>query len=544
MTHSTASTATSQRPAWLISALGLPVTGSLYVAFLWDYFGIYQQWNHIAIPIFVASAFLHYIYFLELGIPALRQKNYTVFSLHIFLSLLCLISFFYFIHITFTTPEEIEKILDLFYQNKGKEILKKRGFITFIRLFSSFLTVLFILTFNGLLANWQLNALNRTWVEKPSLLSKFPAIEPFRIVVWHILGWAFWTYINIFDQIVKGKPIDWSLTLLLVLPSIVFFYISLRTSFRLLARNQLFLAILSALLLWFALCAIKGLWFASLVHFFDFPPVFDGKNILENEKYKAASLNSVGTVGYFVGFVLAAVGNKEAYIILVSFIYGYARRAIRDQRELTKLAEIRQKEALHQQELQKQVVDARLQSLKYQINPHFLFNSLNFLYAQSLPLSEDLSRATLLLSEMMRYALNENSDESKVPLEHEIKHLENFLEFNQLRFSNRLQVNFSTEGNIHFRRIMPLLLITFVENAFKYGELHDAQYPLIINLLVTENALTFFVKNKKRSGPKENSTGIGLDNIRRRLLLGYPERHTLTIDDTEHFFTTELVIVL
>jgi hypothetical protein len=246
----------------------------------------------------------------------------------------------------------------------------------------------------------------------------------------------------------------------MTIPSVLFFYISLRTSFKLLARDQLLLAILSALVLWFFLCLTKGLWFATLVKGFGLPPILDGVDVLKKTSEVApASPSALYDIGKSVGFVFATIGAKEAYIILTSFIYGYAQRAIRYQRQLNQLSEIRQKEALHQQELQRQVVDARLQSLKYQINPHFLFNSLNFLYAQSLPLSDNLSRATLLLSEMMRYALNEKSDEAKVPLDQEVQHLKNFLEFNQLRFSNRLQVNFTTDGNIYYRRIMPLLPI-------------------------------------------------------------------------------------
>ncbi|MBU1822580.1 MAG: histidine kinase [Bacteroidetes bacterium] len=531
--------------AWLITALGLPVTAVLYTAFSWDYFGMYENWNVTAVPLYSLIAFAHYAYFLAYAIPSLKRQNYTLFSLHVLGSMLVLMGILHLVHTQLITKEEMNRALEILYQDKASAILKNSNFIGFIHAFSAFLTSLFIVTFNGILANWQFNALGRSPAPATSFLDTLPPLQTLRTVVWHLAGWAFWIFITVFNQLMRGEPIAWDSTLLMTIPSVLFFYISLRTSFKLLTRDQLLLAIVSALVLWFLLCLLKSLWFIALVKGLGFPPILDGVDVIK----KTSAIGPVNSSGFYstgkiVGYVFATLGAKEAYIILISFIYGYARRAIRYQRELNLLAEMRQKEALHQQELQRQVVDARLQSLKYQINPHFLFNSLNFLYAQALPLSERLSRSTLLLSEMMRYALNENSDEARVPLEQEVQHLENFLEFNQLRFSNRLQVNFTTEGNLRIRRIMPLLLITFVENAFKYGELHDMQHPLCIRLQVTADQLSFFVKNKKRGGPKENSTGIGLDNIRRRLLLGYPDRHTLNITEDDQFFTTELILVL
>jgi LytS/YehU family sensor histidine kinase len=211
--------------------------------------------------------------------------------------------------------------------------------------------------------------------------------------------------------------------------------------------------------------------------------------------------------------------------------------------QLATIESQRQQELINQQRIENELVTAKLQTLKYQINPHFLFNSLNFLYAQAIPLSDNLSRATMLLSEIMRYGLQQN-DETKVALENEIKHLENFVEFNRLRFSNRLQIDFTIDGSTAFRRIMPLLLITFVENSFKYGELHDANNPLKIHLKIDSRILYFEVRNKKRNGPKENSTGIGLGNIKNRLDLAYPNNHSLEIIDEEQSFTTKLKIEL
>jgi LytS/YehU family sensor histidine kinase len=247
--------------------------------------------------------------------------------------------------------------------------------------------------------------------------------------------------------------------------------------------------------------------------------------LLEKSQYKSFKIAGKGYMNYSftAGQVLRLIASKEFFLLLCSIFYGYAVKLL---------------------ETQKRLLASQILTLKAQINPHFLFNSLNFLYAQALPLSEDLAKSTMLLSEIMRYGLKDTDDEDKVPLEHEIKHLENFIEFNQLRFSNRLNVYFDKVGNVQFRRIMPLLLITFVENAFKYGELMDINYPVSISLRVENENLYFTVANKKRIGPRELSTGVGLQNIKARLDLVYPKKHAMRITDEEHFYKVELKIQL
>ncbi|HEV7382201.1 MAG TPA: histidine kinase, partial [Dyadobacter sp.] len=358
------------------------------------------------------------------------------------------------------------------------------------------------------------------------------------------MGWIFWLFFTLSPVLISGKTVVWETTLMMMVPSILFFYINLKTSFDLLANSKILLALLVTLCWWGILLFVKSCWFLLITKGLGMPPILDGKDVYK-EVAKVGDKNNVYYVmGKAIGMIVASTAFKELIILMASFIYGYDRTVTRYRKQLAMVAETRQREQMRQKEMEKEVVDARLQSLKYQINPHFLFNSLNFLYSQSLPLSEDLARATMLLSKMMRYGLQENNEEAKVSLAGEVEHLQNFIEFNQLRFSNQLQIDFVTEGQVAIRRIMPLLLITFVENAFKYGELHQSDHPLQIHLTVDSQKLTFFVRNKKRKGPKEDSTGIGLENIKRRLALGYPGRHTLSISDEEDFYTTELTIEL
>jgi sensor histidine kinase YesM len=204
-----------------------------------------------------------------------------------------------------------------------------------------------------------------------------------------------------------------------------------------------------------------------------------------------------------------------------------------------------QRKILEAQKLQLEVdkSQANFKFLKSQINPHFLHNTLNFLYAKSLPYSAELSEGILTLSDIMRYALNEAVDgDDKAPLKDEIEHVRNVIKINQLRFSNNLNVNFEVNGVLNGADIIPFVLITIVENAFKHGDLQKPEYPIDIKLSVEHSHLYFYCRNKKKSGPKEISTGLGLDNIRNRLDFAYGSDYKLKIKDEADFYTTELLI--
>jgi len=205
----------------------------------------------------------------------------------------------------------------------------------------------------------------------------------------------------------------------------------------------------------------------------------------------------------------------------------------------------KQRKILEEQKMQLEVEksQANLNFLKAQINPHFLHNTLNFLYARSLPYSAELSEGILTLSDIMRYALSEgNARDGKAPLKDEIEHVRNVIKINQLRFSNNLNVQFQVHGVVNGATIIPFVLITLVENAFKHGDLKSIDNPIDIQLRIDEKSLCFYCHNKKKTGPKEISTGVGLDNIRKRLELAYGSGYQLEIRDEMNFYTTELTI--
>jgi len=197
-------------------------------------------------------------------------------------------------------------------------------------------------------------------------------------------------------------------------------------------------------------------------------------------------------------------------------------------------------------QLEKEKMQADYLFLKAQINPHFLHNTLNFLYARSLPYSSELSEGILTLSEIMRYSLDKEEDvDGKVLLTREIEHVHNIIKIQQLRFGNALQVVFTIQGDTEGLRILPFVLITIVENAFKHGDLKDPGHPVTLNLSIDEGGkLRFHCVNKKKSGPKELSTGIGLENTRRRLDLAYGEKYSLYIKDQREAYIADLSVNL
>ncbi|OIN59988.1 histidine kinase [Arsenicibacter rosenii] len=190
---------------------------------------------------------------------------------------------------------------------------------------------------------------------------------------------------------------------------------------------------------------------------------------------------------------------------------------------------------------------AELAFLKSQVNPHFLFNTLNNIYALAYTKSPEAPEAILKLSGLMRYMLYESSSpdgqSQKVALSKEVKYLTNLIDLEKIRVANA-QVHVQTEGNLDLYRIEPLLLITFVENAFKHGDLTNASQPLTILLSVKQGQLTFITKNKKSQRQKDAVGGIGLQNVQRRLALLYPNRHTLQINDENGSYVCHLTIQL
>lgn len=184
-------------------------------------------------------------------------------------------------------------------------------------------------------------------------------------------------------------------------------------------------------------------------------------------------------------------------------------------------------------------METELKYLKTQINPHFLFNSLNSLYALTLQKSDSAPELVLKLSEILRYVLYEGS-EQWVSLEKEINYLKSYLDLEKIRNGDRLNLEFNIHGNPSTKQIAPMLFLTFLENSFKHGINQKAEGGFVkIDMDIKDSSLSFSIENSRPEEKEKRlngkSGGIGLENIKKRLTLLYPGRHELTINDEESY---------
>jgi two-component system LytT family sensor kinase len=195
-------------------------------------------------------------------------------------------------------------------------------------------------------------------------------------------------------------------------------------------------------------------------------------------------------------------------------------------------------------EIANEKLKAELSFLKAQINPHFLFNTLNNIYSLASDRSEYTAPAVMKLSNIMRYVLTEAGNDM-VPMEKEIQFTRHFIELQKMRLTDKSSIDFTVNGDPLGKQIAPLLFLPFVENAFKYGISTRELSPITILLEIKKDSVYFSVSNHKQLNTSlriANNTGIGINNTRRRLDLLYNDQYTLTIDDEPKTFTVHLNI--
>ncbi|OJY87973.1 MAG: hypothetical protein BGP14_21235 [Sphingobacteriales bacterium 44-15] len=201
------------------------------------------------------------------------------------------------------------------------------------------------------------------------------------------------------------------------------------------------------------------------------------------------------------------------------------------------IAEKKSKES----ELEK--VNAELSFLKLQINPHFLFNTLNNIYALASIQSAQTPAAIMKLSDIMRYVMYD-AQSDYVPLDKEIEYIRNYIELQKMRSNDKLALIFEANGNISGQKIAPLLLLSFIENAFKYGISNHEESKIEIIINVNRDTLHMVVNNAIFNRIQQSNNSIGLPNTRRRLELLYPNRHQLKVNKAETNFNVDLSIQL
>jgi sensor histidine kinase YesM len=194
-------------------------------------------------------------------------------------------------------------------------------------------------------------------------------------------------------------------------------------------------------------------------------------------------------------------------------------------------------------EIESEKLMLELAYLKAQINPHFIFNTLNTIYSLMINNNKKAPDAILLYSQTVRYTLDK-LDADFVSLKEEIDYIKYYIELQVLRFTDSLNIEFETRGEVESYTIAPLIFISFIENAFQYGV--SSHYPSTISIYIEadDDKIHFISKNKKYKDNKFQHIGknIGIKNARRKLNLTYPDHHKLSISETEHSFCVDLLI--
>jgi hypothetical protein len=244
----------------------------------------------------------------------------------------------------------------------------------------------------------------------------------------------------------------------------------------------------------------------------DFPPPE-----LREEKGPRSSVH-VDIVSIFLGVVVVAMGFAA------------------------KTAEAWQDTKQQLSEAEKAKLNAELSFLKAQINPHFLFNTLNNLYTLAVTKSDKTAEGIMDLSNIMRY-VTDDALADFVSLEKEISCIKDFIELQKLRLTDKTKIEFSITGAIDQKRIGPLLLMTFVENCFKYGTSNHESASIIIRINTSSNRVVFYCENKifNRLTIAERNA-VGIYNAQQRLQHLYPGHHELLISESDGLFTVELTI--
>lgn len=233
--------------------------------------------------------------------------------------------------------------------------------------------------------------------------------------------------------------------------------------------------------------------------------------------------NILGIQGLFPLVLIAGIGST--YGLLLEFIKIQANKAEETQEQLK----------------------SELSFLRSQISPHFIFNVLNsIVYLVRTKAHQEAEEVTLKLSSLMRYMLYD-SDQTMIPLSKELDYLKNYIDLQKVRFGEDVVIGFEEKGKVQACMIEPMLLIPFVENAFKHGINQVLNPKIEIFFSIADGELEFIVQNKKGMAVAESqepSSGIGLKNVKRRLQLLYPEKHILEISEQGNDFRVKLKMTL
>lgn len=223
--------------------------------------------------------------------------------------------------------------------------------------------------------------------------------------------------------------------------------------------------------------------------------------------------------------------------LLLSYGYWFAIHSVAVERNRRRLE-------LNVARLENEKVRAELAFLRAQLNPHFLYNTLNFLFADALKTSPRLAESILMLASMLR-AISNLSEQEQVPVARELDYVQNYVALQRLRFGEGLHLHLLVTGRdwADSLRMPPLTLITLVENVFKYGDLDDPADPARIEVRLEPGEIRFRTRNRKKAEPTTEPTGLGLSNVVNQLELLHKNRYSLEKQEDSDYFALELRIL-
>lgn len=323
----------------------------------------------------------------------------------------------------------------------------------------------------------------------------------------HLFFWclSFLVLLNVLKVSADVKRIDLIYTAVFHIPIVAVVYVNLRLLFpRLLEKGKYFWYFISVLVL---ISLGAGFYLLLFDKWIDY--IFEGY--------------------YFIAFY--SFWDISLYFVVYLFATGLLRLA----RGWFRL-----------QEIESEKNKAELKALHAQINPHFLFNSLNSIYALSRKHTEQVPQKIVQLSDLLRHIIYD-SDLDFIPLEKEIEMLQNYIELQNLRTPESHRIQFEVKGVVSNKKIAPMIILPFVENSFKHGVKGGADRVFVSILLkVNKNELVMEIENSKGKAfnPVQEHRGIGIENVRKRLELIYPGRHSLKILEDEITFKVNLNLQL
>jgi two-component system, LytTR family, sensor kinase len=328
--------------------------------------------------------------------------------------------------------------------------------------------------------------------------------EKYKAVLFHICLWGIWLYLplaNVRDEELYNRSI--LMVLLITLTHIPFFFINTQWLIPKILDKKGTTPYFWLLILGIAVFSLWHIFINDWVR----------ASLAMDERRKVSSFWSIVPI---------------IFVAAISTGYGLFNYIVKEEKR--------------KQEAQQERLQSELSFLRSQISPHFIFNILNSIVYLIRSKSDLAEPVTIKLSELMRYMLYE-SENAQIPLEKELNYLKNYIELQKVRFEEDVKINLNTEGAATAQIVEPMLMIPFVENAFKHG-VGLVLNPIIdISLKITEKELFFCVKNKiapETIESKDMSSGIGLRNVKRRLELLYPNAHQLDIKNTEGWFVINL----